>query len=155
MLTNIIVLAIAVVAAYFVVKEEKRNFRDWLYKDKSSERVALIRTIEFWKAYISKPVRILCLVVVLICQKGVVSMMISIVILLMLSYALTKWGVIDGINWADAKTQKIATGVAIALATLWVINGFGLLKFVYSIVMLIGIAAVILAVVFLLITRKK
>lgn len=154
MLTNLLVLAILCVAVYLIAKEEITSFKNWLRKDRTALKENIKCSYEFWRAILKSKIRIVALVVILICQKTVVGMVVSIVILLGISFFLAKQQILGKIDWAQKSHQKIATIVTVSLAIVWITERLGVFSFISTIVIILGIVIFVAAVMYFLFSKK-
>lgn len=155
MLTNLLVLAILVIAVYFIAKEEIISFKNWLRKDRTALKENIKCSYEFWRAILKSKIRIVALVVILICQKGVVGMIVSIIILIGISFFLAKRQLLGEINWAEKTHQRVATIVTVALAIVWIVERLGIFASIATIVSVLGIIFFVVALIYLVISKKE
>lgn len=126
MIVNLLVLALLAFVVYITAKQEKREVEETWAKRSKVEN-AFDETKDFWKEVIQNPIRVVAMVVILISQRGVTGMLVSIFILFAIPFMLVIWAGRDGsllehINWASQKTQKWATGITVLMAVIFAFN---------------------------------
>ena len=120
MLGNIIMLSILIVIMYVITKVELELIRQWFNFKSEDFGNNMLKFLLFWKNLLKNPIRFLAVVVILICQNGIVGIIISIIILSFIVYYFANNDVLE-INWEDKNVQKIATFLMADMAVIWVL----------------------------------
>jgi len=134
MLTNIIVLTILCFVAY-VAKKKKEDILRWLNQENTEQKSNIKEVVQFWKQMCAKPIRAVCLAVILIYQNSVWTMLLTIVILGGISYFLVKMDTLQKIDWNDKEVHKTANAIAIISGIVCVIDSVGFFKVFISLTM--------------------
>lgn len=121
MLGNIIMLSILIVIMYVITKVELELIRQWFNFKSEDFGNNMLKFLLFWKNLLKNPIRFLAVVVILICQNGIVGIIISIIILSFIVYYFANNDVLE-INWEDKNVQKIATFLMADMAVIWVLT---------------------------------
>ena len=157
MLKNIIFLVITLMAAYLIWKEEKRSFENWLYDfAKNRElKVRLIAVLDFWTGLLHDKFRLVCLIAILVLQKNILLIMLSILFFVLITYGVEKMtGCLRNISWDDPKTNKIATTLTVGTLLLRIVDKIGFLHAIMSLVTTFTFAIVIVVVIYLLVSSR-
>lgn len=121
MLGNIIMLSILIIIMYVITKVELELIRQWFNFKSEDFGNNMLKFLLFWKNLLKNPIRFLAVVVILICQNGIVGIIISIIILSFIVYYFANNDVLE-INWEDKNVQKIATFLMADMAVIWVLT---------------------------------
>ena len=121
MLGNIIMLSILIVIMYVITKVELELIRQWFNFKSEDFGNNMLKFLLFWKNLLKNPIRFLAVVVILICQNGIVGIIISIIILSFIVYYFANNDVLE-INWEDKNVQRIATFLMADMAVIWVLT---------------------------------
>lgn len=158
MLMNIIFLVITLMAAYLIWKEEKRSFENWLYDFENNRelKIRLIAVQDFWTGLFHDPFRLVCLIAILVLQKSILSMILSVLFFILITYGVEKMtGCLRNIDWDEPKTNKIATALTVGTLLLRIADKIGFLHAILSFVTTITFSIVIIVVIYLVVTSRK
>ncbi len=110
---------------------------------------------EFWRSLLMNPIRVICIVIILLCQTDLVGVCVSVVIMLGVTWFLLSRGIIAP-NWREKTTQTIATAISMVLAIGWIFKRLNLLNAVFINLVAIIMASVIggIALIFLFFNKK-
>ena len=137
MLENIIVLVVIVIAGYAIVKEEKNDYHEWL-SNYSRLKEDLNEALIFWKHVLNSRIRRWTIAVILVLQsRGAISMIISIIILFGASYMLSRYQIVDMIDWTDKRTQVIATAICGTYAFFLLVRTLGTIGIIVAVLIVI------------------
>ena len=156
MFVNATVLMVLSAVVCAIVKEEHQHIRDWFSKDRTELKCNLEQMLLFWKEVCKNWIRNVALIATLILHQNVWGMIISMILLIGLSYfAVKKFDIANRIRWEEEKTQKVATICATALALCMLFNRVSLLSVIYHIVTVGAVVIGIIALYWWLITKKN
>ena len=127
MLINILVLGILCVAVFIIVKAEKENLRSWLsYGGQTDLKHEIKLMYLFWREVVRNPIRAVALAVMLVCQRNVCGMLITILIMLGISYYLARTGLLLRVNWKNEENSRMLTYGFVVLGVFWLIDSLSL-----------------------------
>lgn len=150
MLTNLLSLVVLTLAMYIIVKMELTNILNWIHKDRTDTKEYLLEVYDFWREVLKSKVRLIAVIIILICQRGVAGMVISIAIIIGITYFLAATNIIDNICWENKKTQKAVTGFAVTCAAFFLLNRLGLAGILLKMISIIAIVIAIIVGLYLL-----
>ena len=121
MLGNIIMLSILIIIMYIITKSELGLIQGRFEEGRTDFKDNLLKCCFFWKNLLKKRARFVAVIVILACQKGLVGMIISVVLINCIAYYLAKNNTLE-INWESKAVQNIATFLTVSLAVIWVLT---------------------------------
>ena len=156
MLTNLLSLVVLTLAVYIIVKIELTNILNWIHKDRTDTKEYLVEVYDFWKEVLKSKVRAVAMIIVLICQRGVIEMVISIAILIGVSYYLiANNSILESIPWYDDNTQDVVTGIIVSMSVLLLMERLGLAEILIKSVVTLGCIIAICIILYLLNEKFK
>ena len=156
MLTNAIVLTVLCVVVCIIAKEESRNIRNWISKDRTEAKYYLEQVVLFWKEIGKNWIRDVALIAILVVHRDIWGMIISLALLIGMSYKkVKKFDIFNRIQWEAEETQQIATASFIALALFMLLDRVSLLNIIYNIIVVSVLVVAGLVFFWWIFNRKK
>ena len=107
----------------------------------------------FWKHYLTTPLRIICLVIIIVAQPGgVIGRLTGIGIMLAISWLIQRLLKID---WRSPNTQVMVDCISIILALYFVLDRIGLASFLGNLILYFAVGVAILAVIVIVLSKRK
>lgn len=150
MITNMICLIVLLAAGYALAASEEEFLENRYLKNPD-----FYETVEFWKGFLSSPVRASALAVVLICQELViVGIILTAIILFVVSYYLAKNELLV-LDWEDAGVNKGVEAISVAFAAISLINTLSNGNILISLLGVVVASVLVTATVALIKNRER
>lgn len=132
MVANLLVLILLFILAYLVKPIEKKECKN-RWSKRSKLEIAIEDSIDFWRKVFANPLRFVAVMIVLICQKNVGIMLISIAALNLAPFI---WAIEENhnrianptilkcIDWKKPNVQRIANIGCLGIAMVWLLGRF-------------------------------
>ena len=148
--TNAIVLLFIIAGVAILLRNPNSKLCDWVYNLRAKKPI-WNDLFHFWESLLKNKTRAVALAITIAAEPSVLDMVISVAILILVTWGVSKFWSLSQIDWRSNKAQKAATAILVVIAFARVLLRIGLsMSWITALICVGGIAVGIL-----LATRKK